>query len=233
MTDFLEQFLWIIYPYAALAALIGGIWYKYSRRQLTITSKSSELLESRALKVGSQLFHWGIIFVLLGHLDLLVPVSVFHRLGISNALYHTYAGILGGFFGIVAISGLIILIGRRLIYDRVFTTTELSDFFVLVLLAVQVVIGLSLTLGYDTIYGPFPYRYTIGAWFRGLLTLRPDISHMVGVPLIFQIHVLIGFLLFAVTPYTRLIHIISAPVKYLVRKPIVRRSNVESRYGKM
>jgi len=229
MTDFLGELLWIIYPYAALAALFGGIWYRYSRRQLTITSKSSELLESKALKIGSQLFHWGIIFVLLGHLDLLVPVSVFHQLGISNSLYHTYAGALGGFFGLMAIVGLAILIGRRLIYDRVFTTTDLSDFFVLVLLAIQVAVGLSLTLGYDTIYGPFPYRYTIGAWLRGLLTLRPDIAHMNGVPIIFQIHVLIGFLLFAVTPYTRLIHILSAPVKYLVRKPIVRRRKVSFR----
>lgn len=224
MASYADQFLWVIYPYLSLTILIVGIAYRYTRDRLSITSKSSELLEKKTLRYGNLMFHWGLIFVILGHFaGLFIPLSVFQDLGVSNSMYHTAAGLLGGVFGSVAWIGLIVLTVRRLGNDRIRMNSSLLDIFALFLLLVIISLGLSLTLGYDHFYGTYEYRLTISPWIRGILTFHPDASLMSGVPLIFKIHILVSFLLYPVIPFTRLVHLFSAPVKYLFRRPQIFR----------
>ncbi len=224
MTSLLDQFLWVIYPYLSLSLMVIGLGYRYRKSKITITSRSSEILEKKSLRYGNLLFHWGIIFVILGHFaGLFIPISVYNNLGVPSSMYHLGAGVLGGLFGTAAWVGLLILITRRFHNDRVRMNSSFADFFVLLLLLVIISLGLSLTLGYDVINGPYEYRLTVSPWIRGLLTFRPDASLMDSVPLIFKIHILVSFLLYPTIPFTRLIHLFSAPVKYLFRKPIVFR----------
>ncbi|QXJ32219.1 respiratory nitrate reductase subunit gamma [Saccharolobus shibatae] len=224
MTSILDQFLWVIYPYISLTIMVVGLVYRYSKDKLRISSESSEILEKRTLRYGSLLFHWGLIVVILGHFaGFLIPISVYNSLGVAPETYHLLAGLLGGIFGAAAVIGVIILLARRLYYDRVRRNSNFADFFVLFLLLIITLLGLYLTLGYNTIYGVYEYRLTVGPWIRGLITLTPNASLMNSVPLPFKIHILISFLLYPAIPFTRLTHLFSLPIQYPFRRPIIVR----------
>jgi nitrate reductase gamma subunit len=68
------------------------------------------------------------------------------------------------------------------------------------------------------------YRETVAPWFRSLFVLQPDVESMSEASLTFQLHTLIGMLLFAIWPFTRLVHAFTAPLGYLFRPYIVYRS---------
>ncbi|MDA8193136.1 MAG: respiratory nitrate reductase subunit gamma [Thermaerobacter sp.] len=226
----MQQFLWVIFPYLSLAIMIAGSLYRYAYRPMSWNARSSELLERRLLKWGSPLFHWGILMVIAGHvMGLLVPVAFYQALGISREMYHLNADILGAAAGLLTWTGLVILLIRRLGNRRVRVNSTLSDLLVLLLLLAVVTTGNIITLGYNNLVGPYGYRRTIGPWTRGLLTLHPNLALMVHIPLIFQIHITLAFLLFAISPFTRLVHIWSVPVAYLRRVPIQYRSRQQYR----
>lgn len=220
-----SQFMWIIFPYTCLLVLVMGTLYRYQFDQLGWGSKSSELLEKRMLTVGSALFHWGILSVFVGHvLGLLVPIEVYNALGISSELYHAAAIILGGLSGLVALAGISILLYRRIANVRVRMNSDFSDYLADGLLWIVTFLGDCVTLGYNLIYGPYEYRTTIGPWIRSLITLHPNATYMVGVPTLFQAHIALAFLLFGVSPFTRLIHIYSIPVAFVLRAPLQYRT---------
>jgi nitrate reductase gamma subunit len=226
-----NQFWWIIYPYLCLTVMVVGSLYRYGYGQLGWTARSSEVLERGLLRWGSQLFHWGILFVIVGHvMGLLVPVQIYQALGISRELYHENADILGGIAGLMTWAGLLLLLVRRLGNRRIRQNSSVSDIVVLVLLFIVVTTGDSLTLVYNNVYGPYGYRHTVGPWVRGLLTLHPQAALMAHVPLLFQLHIVLAFLLFAVSPFSRLVHIWSAPLAYPKRAPIQYRSRNQYRH---
>lgn len=219
------QFWWVIYPYLALAVMVVGTIYRYIYNPLGWGSKSSELLEKRWLRPGSLLFHWGILFVAGGHvIGLLIPKQVHEWLGVSDELYHLSADVLGGLAGFAAWLGVVILLLRRIFNRRVRLNSTPSDYVVLVLLFVVITLGDVVTIGHNNVYGPYEYRDTVGPWVRGLLTLHPDVGLMAQVPLLLQIHVIAAFALFAVSPFSRLVHAWSAPITYPMRAPIQYRS---------
>ncbi|QRF76451.1 Hdr-like menaquinol oxidoreductase cytochrome b-like subunit [Thermoplasmatales archaeon] len=236
-----EQLAWVIYPYLSFAIMIIGVIYRFRTNQLSVTSKSSELLENKSLGWGARLFHWGLIFVILGHFaGLFVPVSFLNRFGVSDYENFLASVILGGVFGLVAVSGLGILITRRLIIRRVRLNSSFGDTFVLILLLIIMALGLTLPLGYDPINGSAGYTAVmanITPWISGFFTFQPNASLMNGVPLLFQIHILLSFLLYPAIPFTRLMHIFTTPIRYIVRKPIVYRrlekpeANFDSKVG--
>ncbi|MBX5466601.1 MAG: respiratory nitrate reductase subunit gamma [Firmicutes bacterium] len=210
-----------VYPYLCLAVLLVGCLYRYAYRPLSWTSRSSQILESRWLKWGSPLFHWGILAVLAGHvLGLLVPVGMWQAVGITPALYHQGADLIGGLAGFVAWVGLDLLLLRRGIHPRLRRTSSLSDWVALGWLWLVVTSGDAITLWYNHTAGPFPYRHTVGPWFRSLFLLKPDPGLLGQLPWPFQVHLLLAFGLFAVTPFSRLVHLWSAPVAYPRRAPI-------------
>lgn len=228
----LEQFFWVVLPYIVFAIFIGGHIFRYNYDQFGWTAKSSELLEKKQLKLGSNLFHWGIIFVFFGHVaGILIPKGFYDAIGIHEHFYHTMALLAGIPAGIATILGLIILANRRLTVKRVKATSSKSDFASLFFLFLAVLTGLLSTfMNIDS--NGFDYRETIGPWFRSLFIFQPDGSVMADeVPLWFKLHVLGVFVLLAVWPFTRLVHVFSLPLKYLSRSYVVyrRRKPVENK----
>lgn len=219
----LNQFLWGILPYIVLTIFVVGHVYRYKHDQFGWSSKSSEFLEKKRLRIGSLMFHWGMFFVLAGHvMGILIPVDFYEAIGVSESLYHTMAIGFGIPAGIVAIIGLIILSHRRLSIKRILVTSTKSDILVLVLFAVIMLSGLSSTFLNIESHG-FDYRTTIGPWFRSIFLLQVNPDYMKDVPIWFKIHILSAFGIFAVWPFTRLVHVFSLPLWYLHRSYVVYR----------
>jgi len=185
----MSQFWWIIYPYLALAIMIIGTVYRYRYNQMGWGSKSSELLEKRLLRPGSLLFHWGIVFVLIGHAGgLLVPLRFYHWIGLPDEVYHWMADVVGGLVGVAAWLGVVLLLIRRIGNHRVRRNSSISDFVVLFLLLIVITLGDLQTVFYNNLHGAYEYRETVGPWLRGLLSLRPDASLMADVPCVENPH---------------------------------------------
>ncbi|KXG45040.1 respiratory nitrate reductase subunit gamma [Tepidibacillus decaturensis] len=221
----LNQFLWVIYPYVTITIFILGHIYKYNRDQIGWSARSSEIMEKRLLKWGSPLFHYGIIFAFFGHVaGILVPKSVYETLRVPDELYHLGAVAIGGVVGVMALIGLVILVIRRLTVSRIRLFTQRMDWFTEFVLLLVVFQGVYVTVIRNFLVGEFDYRSTVGPWFRSLFTFSPDPTLMRDVPLSFQIHILLAFLLFALWPFTRLVHLWSLPLEYLKRNYISYRS---------
>ncbi|MBU8785184.1 MULTISPECIES: respiratory nitrate reductase subunit gamma [Bacillus] len=219
----IEQILWVILPYIVLTIFIGGHIYRYQHDQFGWTAKSSEMLEKKKLAVGSSLFHWGIFFVIGGHvMGILIPESLYEAIGVSEHMYHKIAIGFGLPAGIAALSGLIILAYRRTADKRIRKTSSAGDLITLVTLLFMMATGLASTfLNIDS--KGFDYRTTIGPWFRSIFLFKPDASLMESVPLWFKIHIVVGYAVFIVWPFTRLVHVFSMPLKYLTRSYVVYR----------
>lgn len=221
----LSLFLWSVFPYICLLILVVGTIYRYHSNQISWTSKSSELLEKRLLTVGSTLFHWGLAFVVAGHVvGLLFPIGLYTALGISPELYHAGAEVIGGFFGLMTFAGISVLLYRRIANRRVRLNSDVSDYVTDGLLWIVILLGLLVTIGYSSIYGAYEYRTTVGPWIRDIIFLQPNAGLMAQVPVILQVHIIAAFVLFAVSPFTRLVHLYSAPLTYIMRAPLQYRA---------
>ncbi|MDB1086768.1 respiratory nitrate reductase subunit gamma [Streptomyces sp. ACA25] len=221
----LDIFLWNVLPYLALVLFVGGHLWRYRYDKFGWTTRSSQLHESRLLRIGSPLFHFGILVVILGHIGgLLIPKSWTEAAGISEDAYHVTAVVLGTIAGICTLAGIAILVYRRRTVGPVFSATTRNDKFMYVLLLLALITGLVATVDANVTGGGYDYRTTISPWFRGIFTLSPDASLMSTAPWLFQLHALSALALFAVWPFTRLVHMLTAPVGYLTRPYIVYRS---------
>jgi len=227
-----NELLWVVYPYVALTVLVVGTLARYNYDQYGWSAKSSEFLEKRLLRWGSLLFHWGIVFVFLGHVaGLLVPLRAYRAIGVPDHLYHLAATLGGGLAGLMAVVGLVLLLVRRLLVKRVLRTTAPMDFLALGLLLVTAALGLAMTLAHGVAAVPYEYRATVGPWIRGILLLQPKPALMAGVPLLLKLHILAALALVAVSPCTRLVHIWSAPLAYPRRAPIQYRRRAPAAGG--
>src|SRR5699024_7189294 len=178
-------------------------------------------------RIGSPLFHFGILGVAVGHfLGLVIPQSFTDWLGLSHEGYHIIAMAGGIPAGIAAVVGLIILIYRRRTVGPVFSATTVNDKAMYAVLGVVIVLGMWNTIagGIFTIGGEYNYRDGVSPWFRQIFWFQPDASLMENAPLGFQLHAFFAFLLFAMWPFTRLVHVFSAPLGYFTRPYIVYRS---------
>jgi nitrate reductase gamma subunit len=219
-----DVFLWIALPYICLAVFVVGHVWRYRRDQLTWTARSTQLLEQRLLRVGSLLFHFGVLAVIGGHvLGILIPSGVTEALGISEHTYHVIALVAGGLAGAAMLLGFAVLVYRRLAVPRVRATTSRSDAVMYPLLAIGLVTGMIATFGANLV-DPYQYRETVSPWFRGLFLFRPHAEEMARAPFLFQLHATSVWLLFAVWPFSRLVHAWSVPLTYLQRSWILYRS---------
>ncbi len=220
-----NQFFWVIFPYLMITVFLVGHFFRYLTDQTGWTSKSSEFLEKRSLRWGSLLFHYGIWFVFGGHVvGLLVPKSLLSRVGVSDEAYHLMAVYLGGLAGLIAILGLLILIVRRYGDTYISLTSSFGDKLIAVLLLLVMGFGIYNTLGFNLLTEGFDYRSTISPYLRSLIIFAPDSRLMMGVPLTYQLHVFLAFLVMGIWPFTRLVHVWSIPVAYVKRSPIIYRS---------
>ncbi|GAA3532275.1 nitrate reductase subunit gamma [Aeromicrobium flavum] len=218
--------LWGVLPYVVVAVLVGGTMWRYRYDKFGWTTRSSQLYESRLLRIGSPLFHFGILMVLFGHIGgLVIPKSWTEALGISEGLYHFNALFFGTLAGIATLGGLALLIYRRRTTGPVFMATTTNDKAMYAVLVSAIVLGLWTTLvAVGAGHEAHDYRETVSPWFRSLVTLQPDVDAMAAAPIQFHIHVLVAFLLFSMWPFTRLVHAFTAPLHYLFRPYIVYRS---------
>lgn len=219
----LDAFLWVLLPYIALTSFVVGHVWRYRRDGYTWTAHSTQLLERRQLLVGSLALHFGMLGVIAGHvLGILVPKSWTEAVGISDDVYHWLAIVGGLSAGILASLGALVLVYRRLKIDRVRATTLRSDWAMYPLLLATIALGMLATV-VGGVVDRYDYRETVSPWFRSVFTLDPDGNLMVGAPFVYQAHVVVAWLLYAVWPYTRLVHLWSVPIGYLVRSPVVYR----------
>jgi nitrate reductase gamma subunit len=225
-------FWWVIFPYIAVTVMIAGLLYGFLYRQKSWTAPSTELFEKKWLRIGSPLFHYGIIFAFVGHvMGILLPKRFYDMMGITDEMYHFFAIVGGGFAGLMIVLGLVILLIRKFRHNRLMVHTGFADYFAFLMVLVVSALGTYITVIYNTTVHAFEYRTTIGTWFRGLFYFQPNYQLMESVPFIFQLHVVSAFLLFAAIPFTMLVHIFSFPIRYPTRAPIQYRSRVGYRKG--
>ena len=217
--------LWVALPYICGTVFIVGHIWRYRYDKFGWTTRSSQVYESRLLRWGSPMFHLGILMVIAGHVvGLLIPREWLYAVGISEELYHAGAVALGSFAAALTLAGLAILIYRRRRVGPVFLATTRMDKVMYVFLGGTLFFGTAATVVHQ-VFGPgFHYRETVAPWFRQLIVLSPNPDLMEHVPLLFQLHVISALLLFALWPFTRLVHVFSAPVWYLFRPYLVYRS---------
>lgn len=221
----MTTWLWLTLPYVAFCSFVIGHLWRYRHDQFGWTTRSSQLHESRLLRLGSPLFHFGFLAVLGGHvLGVLIPAGWTAALGVGDHAYHLVSAVAGTISGLATVAGLVILLYRRFSVTAVRRATTLVDKLMYLLLVAAIGTGMVGTVGVNLLGGGYDYRSTVSPWFRSLFTFNPRPQLMDGVPVNFQIHVLVVLLLVAVWPYTRLVHVFSAPLGYLVRPYVVYRS---------
>lgn len=222
-----DLILWGVLPYVTIALLVAGTIWRWRYDRFGWTTRSSELYESRLLRIGSPVFHFGLLFVIAGHLiGLVIPESWTLTAGVSEHGYHIIAITLGSVAGITTLTGIAILVFRRRLTGPVFMATTRNDKLMYVVLVGSIVAGLWVTLVFNGLKSGasgYNYRATVGPWFRSIFALRPDLRLMGSSPVDYQVHTIIGMALFAIWPFTRLIHAFTAPVHYLFRPYIVYR----------
>jgi nitrate reductase gamma subunit len=219
-----DLFLWVALPYLCLAIFVVGHVWRYRRDQLTWTARSTQLLEQRLLRVGSLLFHFGVLAVIGGHvLGILIPPGVTSAVGVHEHLYHLIALVAGGAAGTAMSVGFVILLYRRFAVPRVRATTSRGDLVMYAVLTVAVATGMIATFGANLVT-PYHYREVVSPWFRGIFAFRPHTEQMAGAPFLFQLHATSVWLLYAVWPFSRLVHAWSVPISYLQRSWILYRS---------
>ncbi len=218
MAEFLNHLVFGIYPYIALAVLAIGSIIRYDREPYSWKSGSSQLLRRKQLMVGSLCFHLGVLIIFFGHLGgLLTPIELFDAMGISHGAKQTLAIVVGGIAGIFAFFGATLLLHRRLFDPRIRRSSSFSDIAILLLLWLQLVLGLAtIFVSLDHLDGHEMVKFM--SWARGIFTFQADASsYVMDVHPIFKAHLFLGLTIFLVFPFTRLVHMFSAPVRYIWR----------------
>ncbi|GGP25267.1 respiratory nitrate reductase subunit gamma [Silvimonas amylolytica] len=220
MTDpWWHQFLFGFYPYIALTMFFVGSLVRFEREQYTWESDSSQLLRKRQLRLGSMLFHLGVLVVFFGHLvGFLMPEPIVLAL-MSPHVHEMMAMVAGGVAGVFALIGITVLAYRRFTDPRIWSNTRTSDVLVLVILWLQLVLGL-LTVVFSLNKLPGYSFEVLVQYVQGIVTFRPgNADLLIGVPWVYQVHIFLGLTIFLVFPFTRLVHIWSgfASVFYLIR----------------
>ncbi len=217
--SWLQIFLFGVYPYIALTIAIIGTWVRFDLSQYSWKTGSTQMLRTKNMRLASNLFHVGIIVVLLGHLfGMLTPHFLYDRF-ISAGHKQILAVVVGGIAGVFCWFGLVMLMWRRFTDDRISNTSSFSDKLILVLLFIQ------LNLGLISIFTSVKHldgftMMNLAGWAQDITILRPwqAAARIEQTDLIYQLHMALGITLIMIFPFTRLIHIISAPVWYLGRR---------------
>lgn len=228
MSTYLNTLLFGFYPYVALAVLIVGSALRYDRDQYSWRSGSSQLLRRRQLIWGSVLFHVGVLVIFAGHLvGLLTPIAVFDALGISHGAKQLLAIVAGGVAGVMAIIGASLLVHRRLFDARVRANSSTTDTLIIILLWVQLALGLAtIPVSLQHLDGHEMVKFM--NWAQGIFTFKADAAENVAeASLVFKAHLMLGLTILLLFPFTRLVHMLSVPVRFFWRPgyQVVRQRN--------
>jgi len=227
MSAYVHTFFFGFYPYICMAVFLIGSMLRYDRDPYSWKADSSQLLRRRGLRMGSNFFHIGILFLFFGHLfGLLTPEWVYIEF-ISPGAKQLVAMVSGGIMGAMCLFGALVLLRRRLFDPRIRATSHFSDIAILLILFAQVVLGL-LTIPASAQHMDGSSMVLMAEWAQHIVSFRSGAAaFLVGLPLIFKLHLVLGMTIFLIFPFTRLVHIWSVPVQYLFRSgyQIVRRRN--------
>ncbi|HRD65437.1 MAG TPA: respiratory nitrate reductase subunit gamma [Candidatus Competibacter sp.] len=217
--NYLDTLLFGVYPYLAGAVFLLGSLARFDRDQFTWKAHSSQILSNKNMRLASNLFHVGILLLFLGHfVGLLTPPEIFHALGVSAGAKQLLAIVAGSVAGAMCFVGLTLLVQRRLTDPRVRANSTRMDIFILLLLYAQLILGL-LTIPVSLMHLDGHNMLNLMGWARNIVTFDPaeaveSVSH---VGLLFKLHLFLGLTVFLVFPFSRLVHIWSAPVTYPAR----------------
>ena len=215
----LNQIVFGVYPYVALAVLALGSVIRFDREPYTWRTGSSQLLRRKQLVMGSILFHLGVLMIFAGHfVGLLTPIVVWDTLGVSHGSKQMLAIVAGGIAGAFALAGGALLLHRRLLDPRIRNNSSFGDTAILVILMVQLILGLS-TIPLSLQHRDGHEMVKFMNWAQGVFTFRPGVAeHVADVHWVFKAHLALGMTILLVFPFTRLVHMLSAPVWYLNRR---------------
>jgi len=217
-----DTLLFLVFPYVMLTLFAAGSLYRYRTDRFGWTARSSEFLEKEELGYGAALFHWGVILTLFGHAGgLLIPQDFYDRIGIDSATHLEMAYYAGLAVGNLAFIGACLLLFRRVRRARVRAVTSANDYVTLAALVLVTGAGL-----YNVLFGHFDVLDTVAPWIRGILTFSPRPELMRTVPLSYRIHILSALALVGFSPFSRLVHVWSAPLTYFFRGHILYRRHV-------
>jgi nitrate reductase gamma subunit len=214
----MHEFFFGTFPYIALTVLVIGSIARYERDPFTWKSSSSQLLRRKQLIMGSILFHVGVLVIFAGHfIGLLTPIEVFDALGVGHVTKQLMAGLGGGIAGVIALIGGLMLAHRRLTDPRVRARSTLADTGILLILILQLILGLiSVPISFQNLDGVEMAQ--LMAWANGIFTFDSNAaSYIEEVNIVFKLHIVLGLAIFILFPFTRLVHMLSAPVRYLWR----------------
>ncbi|MBV8618746.1 MAG: respiratory nitrate reductase subunit gamma [Curvibacter sp.] len=215
-----HQFIFGVYPYICGVVFLLGSLIRFDREQYSWRSESSQMLATHSLRWGSNLFHVGVIGLFFGHLfGMLTPPEIVHALGVSPAQKQLLAVVAGGTLGSLGLVGLLLLIRRRLGHVRVRATSRRRDFLVLFWLLATLLLGLS-TVPLSLQHSDGATMLLLMAWARHIVTFQGDAASLItGVSPVFKLHMFMGMSLFAIFPFTRLVHVWSgfAAAGYVAR----------------
>ncbi len=223
--SYLNTLLFGYYPYVAMSVFIIGSIARYDRDQYTWRTGSSQLLRAKELRLGSNLFHIGILLLFVGHfVGLLTPPAIYHSLGLSTSAKQILAVVAGGIFGGICAKGIYLLIRRRLTDARIRATSSRMDIFILLLIGVQLALGL-LTLPISLYHSDGGNMILLSEWAQRIVTFRSGAADQISnIGIIFKLHLFLGMTIFLVFPFSRLVHVWSVPLGYIARPyQVVRR----------
>ncbi len=218
--EFLHNFIFGVYPYIATTVFLLGSWIRFDHEQYTWKSDSSQLLSRRGMRFASNFFHYGILGLFLGHVaGLLTPHAVFLALGVSDMTHQWLAISAGTLFGGACLLGAIVLWLRRLTNPRVRAASRWMDINILGWLALTAAAGLITipTSIHHASSGDASTMIRLAEWVQSILYLHPDPSLVLDVSPVYRFHMFLGMSVFLFFPFTRLVHIWSAPFGYLGR----------------
>lgn len=214
--EYLNNFFLGYLPYVALTVLATGLIYRTIRRNNTIQASSSQFISNdKSLRWGSTLFHYAILLVLLGHiLGLLTPEWLYNWF-MTNETKRLLAILMGSISGAAALVGITLLVVRRFSNKRVWATSKIQDYVIVVLLLVQISLGLWCT--YITTQSSLEVYMAMEYWAQGIFIFEPDSwKYIADADLIYKLHIVNGFLIFIIFPFTKLMHMIMVPVLYAI-----------------
>lgn len=218
MAEFFNTAIFGIYPYICLAVLAIGTIVRYDHEPYSWRSGSSQLLRRKQLVLGSVFFHLGVLLIFAGHfVGLLTPIAIFDAMGIAHGDKQVLAVVAGGVAGVMALFGGTLLLHRRLTDPRIRSTSSFSDIAILLLLYVQLLLGMAtifVSLGHLDGHEMVKFMN----WAQGVFTFEGNVArHVADVHPIFKLHIFLGLTIMLVFPFTRLVHMLSAPVRYMWR----------------
>lgn len=172
------------------------------------------------MRFASNFFHYGILGLFGGHIvGLLTPHFVFTSIGLPDIVHQWIAICAGTVFGLVCIIGAISLWVRRMSNPRVRAASRWIDINILGWLVLTAAAGLSTlpTSIHHANAGDAAMMISLAEWVQSVLYLHPDPTLLKDVDAVYKLHMFLGMSVFLFFPFTRLVHIWSAPVGYLFR----------------